>query len=237
MGRKSKYSAEEKLLILNEVLQNGITNTAAKYKIDRKTIGSWRLLYKYQGLAGLKPSHHNQSYSKEFKCSLVEQYRQSNKRLELFAIKHGLRSHKQLGKWIIQYNESNLKAYTPRKRDSKMSGRKTSFEERLTIIEELIKHDVNYNWAVEKYNISYQQVYGWYQKYLKSGNNPESLRDRRGKTKPKEEWTEVDRLKAENRLLKAQLQNQKIEIAFAKKLVEIRNREVDKGTNSKRSKS
>ena len=148
-----------------------------------------------------------------------------------------MRSHKQLGKWIIQYNESNLKAYTPRKRDSKMSGRKTSFEERLTIIEELIKHDVNYNWAVEKYNISYQQVYGWYQKYLKSGNNPESLRDRRGKTKPKEEWTEVDRLKAENRLLKAQLQNQKIEIAFAKKLVEIRNREVDKGTNSKRSKS
>ncbi len=118
-----------------------------------------------------------------------------------------------------------------------MSGRKTSFEERLTIIEELIKHDVNYNWAVEKYNISYQQVYGWYQKYLKSGNNPESLRDRWGKTKPKEEWTEVDRLKAENRLLKAQLQNQKIEIAFAKKLVEIRNREVDKGTNSKRSKS
>ena len=88
MGRKSKYSAEDKLLILNEVLQNGITNTAAKYKIDRKTIGSWRLLYKYQGLAGLKSSHHNQSYSKEFKCSLVEQYRQLNEQLELFAIKN-----------------------------------------------------------------------------------------------------------------------------------------------------
>ena len=48
-----------------------------------------------------------------------------------------------------------------------MSGRKTDFEERLTIIEELIRHDVNYNWAVEKYHISYQQVYGWYQKYRK----------------------------------------------------------------------
>ena len=80
-----------------------------------------------------------------------------------------------------------------------MSGRKTSFEERLTIIEELIKHDVNYNWAVEKYHVSYHQVYGWYHKQLKSGNNLESLRDCRGKTKPEKEWTEVDRLKAENR--------------------------------------
>ena len=48
-----------------------------------------------------------------------------------------------------------------------MSGRKTDFEERLTIIEELIRHDVNYSWAVEKYHISYQLVYGWYQKYHK----------------------------------------------------------------------
>lgn len=30
-----------------------------------------------------------------------------------------------------------------------------------TIIEDLIKHDVNYNWAVEKYQVSYHQVYGW----------------------------------------------------------------------------
>ena len=178
---------------------------------------------------------HNQSYSRKFKHSLVEQYRQSTESIELFAIKHGLRSHTQLKQWIIKYNESNLKAYTPRKRDSKMSGRKTSFEERLTMIEELIQHDIDYNWVAEKYHVSYQQVYGWYQRYRKSGNNPESLRDRRGKAKFKEEWTEVDRLKAENRILKAKLQNQEMEIAFAKKLVEIRNREVNKGSSSRTS--
>ena len=118
-----------------------------------------------------------------------------------------------------------------------MSGRKTDFEERLTIIEELIKHDVNYNWAVEKYHISYQQVYGWYQKYRKSGNDPESLRDRRGKAKPEEKWTEVDRLKAENRLLRAQLEKQEMEIAFAKKLTDICNREVEKDSGTKPSKN
>ncbi|EGS36545.1 hypothetical protein HMPREF9102_0882, partial [Limosilactobacillus oris F0423] len=37
MGRKSKYSAKEKLLILREVSQYGITDTSTRYKIDRKT--------------------------------------------------------------------------------------------------------------------------------------------------------------------------------------------------------
>lgn len=224
MGRKSKYSAMEKLKIINEAKSIGDSAVAEKYYINKRAIRSWRLLYQYQGLSGIKSLHHNHSYSKELKLQLVEQYQQSNDSMEEFAIKHGLRGHKQLSDWINQYNGSNLKAYTPRKRDSKMTCRKSSFEERLTIIEELIKHDLNYNWAVKHYNVSYQQVYGWYRKYKQSGNNPESLRDRRGKAKPKSQWTEADRLKAENRLLKAQLKQQEIEIAFAKKLVEIRNR-------------
>ena len=209
MSRKSKYSAEQKLAILNELTRSNISEVAKKYAVGKKTI----------------------------RLSLVQQYQKSDESLEIFAIKHGLKSKTQLSDWIMQYNESNLKAYTPRKRDSKMSGRKTDFEERLTIIEELIKHDVNYNWAVEKYHISYQQVYGWYQKYRKSGNDPESLRDRRGKAKPEEKWTEVDRLKAENRLLRAQLEKQEMEIAFAKKLTEIRNREVEKDSGTKPSKN
>ncbi|MCC4380381.1 helix-turn-helix domain-containing protein, partial [Limosilactobacillus reuteri] len=178
MGKKPKYSAEEKISILDEVLRDGAPKVMAKYNISQDAIHRWRLLYKYQGLSGLQTEQRYQSYSREFKQSLVEKYLRSNESQLLFAIKHGLRSKTQLQSWIIQYNESNLKAYMPGKRDSKMSGRKTSFEERLTIIEELIKHDVNYNWAVETYHVSYQQVYGWYQKYLKCGNNPESLRDR-----------------------------------------------------------
>lgn len=237
MSRKSKYSAEQKLAILNELTRSNISEVAKKYAVGKKTIRTWGYLYEYQGIDGLRSTHNNHRYSKEFKLSLVQQYQKSDASLEIFAIKHGLKSKTQLSDWIMQYNESNLKAYTPRKRDSKMSGRKTDFEERLTIIEELIKHDVNYNWAVEKYHISYQQVYGWYQKYRKSGNDPESLRDRRGKAKPEEKWTEVDRLKAENRLLRAQLEKQEMEIAFAKKLTEIRNREVEKDSGTKPSKN
>ena len=237
MTRKAKYSAEEKLSILNELSHSSVKEVTRKYSIGERTILHWQLLYKYQGIDGLRSSHHNCSYSKDFKQDLVQRYQKSADSLEMFAIKNGLKSETQLSNWIIQYNGSKLKANTPRKRDSIMPGRKTTFEERLSIIEELIKHDIDYNWAVNKYHVSYQQVYGWYQKYRKSGNDPQSLRDRRGKAKPKEAWTEVDRLKAENRLLKAQLLRKEMESAYAKKVMEIRNREVNDSSSNKSSKN
>ncbi len=228
---------EQKLAILSEASHCTTQEVARKYGIHNRTITTWRRLYTYQGIDGLRSVHYNRSYSKKLKLSLVKKYQTSNDSLELFAIKHGLKSKNLLARWIIQYNESKLKAYTPRKRDSIMPGRRTTFEERLSIIEELIKHDINYNWAVDKYHVSYQQVYSWYQKYRKSGNDPQSLRDRRGKAKPQDDWTEIDQLRAQNRLLKAQLLRKEMEEAYAKKVMEIRNREVDNSTNNKQSKS
>lgn len=237
MGRRSKFSLQQKLRIINEAKIASVEKVAKKFSVNAHTIRRWKRIYKYQGIDGLENTHHNRNYSIEFKRQLVVEFEQSMDSLEKFALKHGLKSDWQLSNWIIQYNESKLKAYTPRKRDSIMPGRKTTFEERLSIIEELIKHDVDYNWAVDKYHVSYQQVYGWYQKYRKSGNDPQSLRDRRGKAKPQEAWTEVDQLKAENRLLKAQLLRKEMEDAYAKKVIEIRNREVNDSSNSKPSKN
>ena len=237
MGRRSKFSLQQKLIIINEAKTTSTRKVAKKFSVDAHTIRRWQRIFQYQGIDGLKSVHHNRKYSVEFKRQMVVEFERSMNSLEDFALKHGLNSGWQLSKWIIQYNESKLKAYTPRKRDSIMPGRKTTFEERLSIIEELIKHDINYNWAVDKYHVSYQQVYGWYQKYCKSGNDPQSLRDRRGKTKPKEAWTEVDRLKAENRLLKARLLRKEMEDAYSKKVMEIRNREANDSSNNKLSKN
>ena len=218
MGRKSKYSADFKLMIIHEAETLGITRTSRKYSISNHTIRTWKLIYKFQGIQG-----------REYKASLVEEYQKSDEKLEEFAIRHGLRGRTQLSQWIMGYNESILEDCRSGKRDSRMKGRKTTFDERLEIIEQLIRHDVDYNWAAEHYNVSYNQVYGWYRKYTGSGNNPESLRDRRGKAKPESEFTELDRLKMENKLLKARLHQQEMEIAFAKKFVEISNREAKKG--------
>lgn len=224
MGRKSKYSADFKLMIIHEAEILGITRTSRKYSISNHTIRTWKLIYKYQGIQG-----------REYKASLVEEYQKSDEKLEEFAIRHGLRGRTQLSQWIMGYNESILEDCRSGKRDSGMKGRKTTFDERLEIIEQLIRHDVDYNWAAEHYNVSYNQVYGWYRKYTGSGNNPESLRDRRGKAEPESEFTELDRLKRENKLLKARLHQQEMEIAFAKKFVEISNREAKKGSGRRPS--
>ena len=235
MGRKSKYSADFKLMIIHEAETLGITRTSRLYSISDHTIRTWKLIYKYQGIQGLEPTHSNNTYSREYKASLVEEYQKSDEKLEEFAISHGLRGRTQLSQWIMRYNESILEDHRSGKRDSGMKGRKTTFDERLEIIEQLIRHDVDYNWAAEHYNVSYNQVYGWYRKYTGSGNNPESLRDRRGKAKPESELTELDRLKRENKLLKARLHQQEMEIAFAKKFVEISNREAKKGSGRRPS--
>ena len=114
-----------------------------------------------------------------------------------------------------------------------MKDRKTTFDERLEIIEQLIRHDVDYKWAAEHYNVNYSQVYGWYRKYTESGNNPKSLRDRRGKAKPESKFTEMDRLKRENKLLEARLHQQEMEIAFAKKISRNKQQRGEKGIRQK----
>ncbi len=76
----------------------------------------------------------------------------------------------------------------------------------------------------EKYKLVTNKYMGGIKSIVKWFNDPQSLRDR-SKAKPQKKWTEIDRLKAENRLLRAQLEKQEMEIAYAKKVMEIRNRE------------
>ena len=108
MGRKSKYSADFKLMIIHEAETSGITKTSRKYSLSDHTIRTWKLIYKYQGIQGLEPAHSNNTYSREYKASLVEEYQKSDENLEEFAIRHGLRGRTQLSQWIMRYNESIL---------------------------------------------------------------------------------------------------------------------------------
>lgn len=225
LTKKKYFSLEQKLEILDEAKKSSLNKAAKIYQISVKTISTWKLKLKYQGVSGLKHNHQNQHYSESEKKTLVKIFKSSNESALVFAVKHGISSDRSLREWVIKYNGSNLKGTIPRKRDFIMPGRKTTFEERLLIIENLIQHDVDYKWAADKYHVSYQQVYGWYQKFRKSNNDPQSLRDRRGKAKPEDEWTELDQLRAQNRLLKAQLLRKEMADAYAKKVMEIRNRE------------
>ena len=52
MGRKLKYSADFKLMIIHEAETSGITKTSRKYSLADHTIRTWKLIYKYQSIHG-----------------------------------------------------------------------------------------------------------------------------------------------------------------------------------------
>jgi transposase-like protein len=87
--------------------------------------------------------------------------------------------------------------------------RKTSYEERLEIVNYCLDHDKDIRNTASLYKCSYSQVYSWVRKYEKDGE--EALIDRRGKHKKEEELSDLE--KAQRKI--AQLEKEKEE--FRKK--------------------
>jgi len=100
--------------------------------------------------------------------------------------------------------------------------RLTTLDERIEIVGYCIAKGKDYGAAIEKYGVSYQQIYSWVRKYESKG--VDGLIDKRGKRKPLDEMTEVERLRAESKLLKAQNKQKDMEITVLKKLQEIERR-------------
>ena len=101
-------------------------------------------------------------------------------------------------------------------------GRTTTYEERVEIVSYCIEHGNDYTLTMEKYRVSYQQIYSWVRKYNEKG--AEGLLDKRGKRKPESEMTELEKLRAENRMLEARNKRLETENAVLKKLEKIERR-------------
>ena len=99
-------------------------------------------------------------------------------------------------------------------------GRKTTQEERGEIVAFCIEHGKDYPLTIRTYGVSYQQIYAWVRKYEEKGID--GLRDGRGRTKPTDEMSAEERLRMENRILKAQLKDSEMENKLLKKLRELR---------------
>ena len=101
-------------------------------------------------------------------------------------------------------------------------GRKTTQEERIEIVAYCLENSKDYARTIEKYGVSYQQIYAWVRKYEEHG--AAGLSDKRGKRKDTSAMTEVERLRAENRLLQAKIKEAEMENALLKKLKELERR-------------
>ena len=183
----------------------------------------WATIYQSLGTEGLKTTQKLSSYSAETKCSAVCDYLSGKGTLREIQKKYGIRSDKQLRNWIMKYNgHGNLKSSGTRGTSIMTKGRKTTYEERVEIVKYCIEHEMDYAQTAEKYQVSYQQIYQWTRKY--QSNGVEGLIDKRGKRKSETEMSELEKLRAENKLLQAEKRRAQLEAAFLKKLNEIERR-------------
>jgi transposase len=216
---------EIKLITVKSILNNdvGLTEAARSLGVAYQSIQKWIAIYKGFGTEGFNKRNGNHKYTSELKKQAVMEYLDDNSSLMDICIKYKIRSHNQLLNWIIKYNSHNkIKTSGDGGIHVMTKGRTTTYKERIEIIKYCIENENNYAKTAEKYKISYQQVYSWIKKYQTKGI--EALQDGRGKHKKESEMSELEKLKAKNKLLEAENRRQLMEIEFLKKLDEVERR-------------
>lgn len=226
MGRKSTISYETKVSAIEAYENNvgSISMIAKMFNVKETSLKRWIANYQSQGIEGLITKHKHTQRTKEFKTLAVEEYLSGNFSLKDICIKYKISSDSILRRWIKVYNDGHkeLKSTGSGGRKPMTKARKTTFEERIEIVQFCIANGKDYGLTINKFNISYQQIYLWVRKYEEKG--VDGLVDRRGKSKPENELTELDRLKAENKMLAAKNQELQMDIDVIKKLKEVERR-------------
>ena len=220
-----KFTADEKLKAVKRHFEGheSYESIAETIDVGKSTVEHWCQNYQAMGIKAFIKSDNNH-YTLEFKREAVEYYLSGSGSQNYVCMRFGIKSRGMFNRWIREYNSHKLKASPGLSGGVKYmtKGRKTTPEERLAIVEDHIRSGSNYAETAAKFNVSYGQVYQWVQKYKVKG--VDGLRDNRGRTKPESEMTEMEKLRAENRMLRAELENKKLEYDLLKKVEEIERR-------------
>ena len=222
----SRILETEKILAVKAYLQGeGTTHSqAVRLGVAESTFREWVTKYKTFGKRGLRSSTKRMQYTAEIKKAAVTAYLDGQGSQREICECYKIKDKKILREWIKVYNSHReLRPSRGRGSDIYMTkGRNTTYEERVEIVSYCIEHGNDYTAAIEKYGVSYQQIYSWVRKYNEKG--AEGLLDKRGQRKPESEMTELEKLRAENRMLEARNKRLETENAVLKKLEEIEGR-------------
>lgn len=221
---KSKINPNIKIAAVQRILagDESLRNAARRLGVNLASIQQWISIYNSDGIDGFRFTG-NKRYSKELKEQAVLDYLAGKGSLQSICQRYGIKAKSKLQEWIKKYNgHDELISRGTGGSQIMTQGRKTTFDERIEIVQYCIAHDHNYAETSEKFQISYQQARSYTVKFESGGI--EALRDRRGHKKPTDELTELERLRAENKILRAQKERAEMEAAFLKKLNEIERR-------------
>lgn len=225
MPQKSKILPGEKIAAVEAHLRGELGSTEAiqRFNINMSTWRTWIRLYETRGAEGLIPSAKLRKYSAELKIQVVQEYLAGKNSLRGLCKKYSISRETMVQAWIRRYNgQKGFKNPNSGSGIYMTKGRKTALEERVQIVSHCIANGKDYSATIEKYQISYQQLYSWVRKYEEQG--VEGLNDKRGKRKPLENMNELERLQAENKLLRAENKHKEMEIEILKKVQEVERR-------------
>ena len=190
---------------------------ASEYGVGQTTICKWIINYESMGVDGLANKNSNTVYSVEVKYLVAEEYLTGNYSLSDLQKKYKICSSSQLRTWIKWYNShGEFKQRNTGGEIHMAKGRKTILEERIEIVSHCIANNKDYGKTIERYSISYQQLYGWVRKYEKEG--ADGLVDRRGKRKDESSMSEIEKLRAQLKLKEAENIRLQMENELLKKL-------------------
>ena len=167
MGRNG-VSYENKLEAVEKYKRGkgSLESIAKEYGVAQSSIRRWLANYEAMDSVGLTLTSTNSSYSPDRKRAAVEAYLRGEGSYKEICKRYSIRSNTQLRNWIKAYNgHKELRATGGRERGIYMTkGRTTTLDERIEIVSHCITSGKDYAASVEKYGVSYQQIYSWVSK-------------------------------------------------------------------------
>lgn len=229
MPQKSSNQSEKKIEVVKRYLRGemGATKIVQELGISESTLRRWVISYKSYGAEGLIPQAKNRKYSPEMKLKVVKEYLSGSSSMKGLCLKYSISDEHIVRRWVNKYN-SHEDFNQPNNGGAiyMAKGRYTSLEERIEIVSNCIANNKDYGKTIERYDISYQQIYGWVRKYERDG--ADGLADRRGKRKDEDSMTEVEKLRAQLKLKEAENSRLQMENELLKKLEALeRGRDID----------
>ncbi|MGL5778762.1 transposase [Cetobacterium sp.] len=220
MGKKSKFSIQEKEKIVLRFLNNEISTKHIYkcFKVNRYVLNKWVRRYCTHGITGLEDRKKWANYSKELKKHAVLEALNGVPILDILN-KYDISADTVLYRWIKLYNSHKELRDSGGKTKIMAYRKNVSIEEKIEAIKHCIENNKNYHKTSEFFNVSYQQIYLWVKKYEEGGAG--ALEDRRGKHK---ELSDEDKQKIKIRKLQKEIELLKVENLFLKKLEELKRR-------------
>lgn len=197
MGRKAKYSPEQKVKACEDYLSGRksaaqIARELGMTKCGDGKIMEWSRMYKTHGVSVFEETHSNRSYSRQFKEMVAREYLNGKVSYRDLTVKYNIPNSETIRQWAKRYNNHiELKDYDPNREVYMAERRKTDYDERLEIVNYCLEHGKDIKGAAALYRCSYAQVYSWLRKYEKDGED--GLKDNRGRRKKEEELSDLEK--------------------------------------------